>query len=54
MKEIIENSKKVIKETSTLSRLELEKKKIEFDAKAKLFAETFGLVNTQTSYSGNY
>lgn len=54
MKEIIENSKKIIKETSTLSRLELEKKKIELDAKAKVFAETFGLVNSQNSYSAYY
>ncbi|MBP1044784.1 hypothetical protein I6N96_00725 [Enterococcus sp. BWM-S5] len=54
MKEIIENSKKIIKETSTLSRLELEKKKIELDAKTKVFAETFGLINTRGNLSGYY
>lgn len=54
MKELIENSKKIIKETSTLSRLELEKKRIELDAKAAVFAETFGLVSYKNSYSANY
>ena len=40
MKKIIENSKKVIKENTTITWQEVEKKKIELESKAQLFAST--------------
>lgn len=44
MDKIIEQSKKAIETSRTLARLELEKQKIELEARAKLFGESLGLL----------
>ncbi|MGM0126069.1 hypothetical protein IGI37_003470 [Enterococcus sp. AZ194] len=44
MKEVIEKSKKIIKDANTLSLAELEKLRIEIEARKYLFGTTFGMV----------
>ncbi|MDH6364262.1 DNA-binding transcriptional regulator YiaG [Enterococcus sp. PF1-24] len=45
MKEVIEKSKQIIKENNALSKAELEKLRIELEAKTQLFGTTFGVTN---------
>lgn len=47
MKEVIEKSKQLIKETNDQSRAELEKLKIELEARKQLFGTSFGSIGAQ-------
>lgn len=50
MQKIIENSKKVIKESTKLSMPEIEKKKIELEARTQLFGTAFGFGSSLNEY----
>ncbi|GCF92680.1 hypothetical protein NRIC_05710 [Enterococcus florum] len=47
MKEAIEKSKELIDKSNTAARIELEKMKIELEAKSQLFATSIGLISPQ-------